>query len=187
MIWLAMGLLIFGALSLQGGWSHRQQLAKVPRMTCDELMRNGPGADGFATLTDIKACGRGYLFHRDALCPSDVEFYVPVYAGHLQQEPQPGDLTLLLAIHDDDAIDVLISQQGTVEFTCLADRNVAWLEDWVRQGLAAKYPGLQLANCWILKVGLHEPSPFVAHRMLQAGLATVFAGGLLCAWLVWRS
>ncbi len=186
MVWLAVGLLIFGILSVMGSWSHERRLADVPRMTCDQLVRNGPGADGFATLTNIKSCGRGYVFHRDGEYPSDIEFYVPVYAAHLQAEPQPRDLVLLLAIYDDDPLDRLINADGPVELTCEAHRDTNRLEDWVRQGLTARYPGLQLANCWLLNVGLHEPSPFVAHRMTRAGILTILAAGLLFAWMIWR-
>jgi hypothetical protein len=185
--WFAVGLVIFGSLSLAGSWSHERRLAKVPRMTCDELVRKGPAADGFAMLTDLKACGRGYLMYRDPLCPGDVEMYVPAYAAHFQQEPQPSDLVLLLAIHDDDPLDCLMRANGPVEFTCQVDRNVDRLENWIRQGITAKYPGLQLANCWILNVGLHEPSSYVARRMLQTGLVTVLTGGGILIWLALRS
>ena len=111
---------------------------------------------------------------------------MPAYAAHLQPEPQPRDLVLLLAIHDDDPIDDLTGANKPLEFTCEVHRNVNRLEDWVRQGLTIKYPGLQLANCWVLNVGLHEPSPFVARRMMKAGLVTLLAGGLLCTWMIWR-
>ena len=56
----------------------------------------------------------------------------------------------------------------------------------MRQGLTVKYPGLQLANCWVLNVGLQEPSQFAAHRMMKAGLVTLLAGGVLCARMIWR-
>ena len=181
--WLAVGLLIIGGLSLAVSCSHQRRLANVPRVTCDELRRNGPAADGLATLTDIKVCGNGHLMHRDGLCPGDVELYVPVFAGHLQREPPPSELNLLLAIHDDDPLDRLLQSDGPFEFTCQVDRHGNRLDDWVRQGLTAKYPGIRLATCWILNVGLHEPSPFVARRMLQLGLFSLLLGGIVLTWL----
>ena len=41
--WFALGLAAFGGCSLAGGRSHRERLAAVPRVTCDQLARAGVG------------------------------------------------------------------------------------------------------------------------------------------------
>ena len=69
--WLALGLLAFGGCSLAGSWSHRERSANVPRMTCDQLLRDGPGPDGLVTLTDARLCRRGHVGRRDAIHPGE--------------------------------------------------------------------------------------------------------------------
>lgn len=185
MTWLAWGLMAFGGCSLAGAWSHRERLATVPRMTCEQLIRNGPRAEGVVTLTDVRVCRHGHVGWRDGLHPGDFTLYVPVYPAHLPQEPQPRDLVLVLEIHDDDAREALLGRPDVVEFTCQVHADARRVEDWARRGLAAKYPGLPLVNVRVLTIGLHEPSPFVAYRMTQAGVVTLAAGGVLLACLGW--
>jgi hypothetical protein len=52
--------------------------------------------------------------------------------------------------------------------------------------LEVKYPGLQLADIWVLTVGLHEPTASRARTAMAYGIGSILAGGTIVAWLSWR-
>ena len=160
---------------------------RVPRMTCDQLVRNGPGQNYYVTLTDVRLCSGGYLMRRDGMDGNLDELCQPVYSAALVREPQASELTLLLRITADRAKDELIGQPGVVEFTCRASRNMSQIDAAMAMALEKKYPGIQLAQCWLLNVGHLEPTVARAERMTRDGIvALVIGGALVLTWAAWR-
>ena len=126
------------------------------RMTCGDLVRNGPGASEFVTLTDIHLGSAGDAFRRDM--DSSMEMYVPIFSNHLKQEPQPADITLVLEVLDDRDRDRLLERPDVGELNVEFWTPAGQLDPWVFDRLGSIYPGIQLAKCRVLSIGLHEPS-----------------------------
>ena len=79
-------LLVLGGCSLTTSFVVRDWLARVPRLTCADLARDGPSPDGRVTITDLRRCGGGAVAtHRDG----DLDLYVPAYPADLKEEPGP--------------------------------------------------------------------------------------------------
>jgi len=178
-------LLIYGLACLLGYPAQQRRAAAVPRMTCEQLLRNGPGPDGYATLTDVRPCGKGYAFWRDAMSPGDVDVFVPVYAAALPREPEPHELTLLLEVQDAGDWQRLRGAE-VVEFTCQVHSTANRVPDWAQSGLAEKYRGIRLADLKVLTVGLHEPTLAKARLLLVHGTWATTVGAALLGWLMWR-
>jgi hypothetical protein len=113
-------LLLLGGCSLAGGVIVQYRLARVPRMTCDQLARNGPPADGQVTLTDVQPCSRGFVATRH---DEGLDLYIAAYPAGLGKEPEPADLHFLLQVGDDDDRHRLLDKPGPVEITCWAKRG----------------------------------------------------------------
>jgi hypothetical protein len=157
----------------------------LPRMTCDDLVQNGPGGSQFIILTDVRLCSRGDAFRRDM--DADMEMYVPIYSTRLIKEPQPENLKLLLQVLDDRERDRLLARPEVHELMVELWTSTGKLYPWVKDRLAALYPGIQLANCRVLSVGLHEPSALRIGSAMQEGVALIIvAFGCQVGWLIWK-
>src|SRR5260370_837764 len=130
-------------------------------MTCEQLAQNGPGGKQFLRLTDVRLCAGGHAFHRDM--DAALETYIPFYSARLGREPRPGELTLVLEILDDRDRERLLGSPNVGELPCQIRPN-ARLEPWAQQELATKYPGIALAPCRVVTVGLQEPTVARANR-----------------------
>src|SRR5262245_24263647 len=92
-------LFMMGGCSLIGSVVVEDRFAHVPRMTCEQLFRNGPPADGQVTVTDVQPCKKGFVATRH---DGDLDLYVPAYPAPLGREPDPPDLKLLFQVWNDD-------------------------------------------------------------------------------------
>ena len=126
------------------------------RMTCEDLIGNGPGTDQFLTLTDVHLCSAGHAVRRDT--DAAMEMYIPIFSDRLKQEPQPADIALLLEVLDDRDREQLLECPDVGELNVELWTRAAQLDPWVLDRLGSIYPGIQLAKCRVLSVGLHEPS-----------------------------
>ena len=162
----------------------RARAASVPRMTLEEWQQHGPVGDDYVTLTDVRLGARGYALWRDGESPGNIQLYVPVYPGNLSKEPEPDSLRFVLEILDTDERKRL-SQPEVVEFTCQIRRGAGQvLEDWAQKTLEKAYPGIRLADAWVLTVGLREPTMSKARSLLAHGVIAIFAGiALLLVWM----
>lgn len=165
----ALVFLAYGVLCLIRFPIERQRAIDVPRMTCGQFLQRWPGAEQYVTLTDVRLCRSGFAFWRDAMSPSDVDVFIPVYPGPLQQEPPPRDLELLLEVQDSDAWQ-RIREAEVVEVTCLVQPGAGRVDDWAQEVLRTRYPGLRLANLRVVTVGLHEPTMATARSLLNHGI-----------------
>src|SRR5947207_14972451 len=95
-------LLLMAGCSLNTHFVTEDRLARLPRMTCAELARNGPPPDGQVTLTDLKWCAGGFTVWRNRVSAGDIDLYVPGYPAGLGKEPDPPDLAFLLQLWDED-------------------------------------------------------------------------------------
>lgn len=179
------GMLVYGLVCLLGYPAQQRRAEAVPRITCEQLLRNGPGQDGYATLTDVRLCGKGYAFWRDAMSPGDVDVFVPVYAGNLPREPEPPELALLLEVQDASDWQRLRGAE-VVEFTCQVHSTANRVPDWAQSSLAEKYRGIRFADLKVLTVGLREPTLAKARQLLRHGTLASGAGAALLGWLLWR-
>jgi hypothetical protein len=190
-------LLLVGGCSVAGSYVTQDRLARVPRMTCAQLARNGPPADGQVTLTDLRPCSHGFVALPSGEFDNDV--FLPAYPSGLGQEPEPPRLGFLLQIYGDHGRYPLLEQPGPVEVTCWArkgarlvefGRRPGEVEKAVQKGLQEKYPGIRLNDVWVLTVG-HGLTP-TAERVRSAwqwGIAELVSGAAVLALgvvLAWR-
>jgi hypothetical protein len=179
-------LLAYGGCCLRNSSIVREQADRVPRMTCDQLVQNGPGTHPYVTLADVRLCTGGYVFRRDGMDGNLDELCQPVYSAGLGQEPKPSKLTLLLRITDDRDRERLIGQPGVVEFTCGVYRGVGQIDPGIVTGLEKKYPGIRPADCWVLTVGNLEPTVSRARSIRWDGIVALLIGGVvLLGCVVW--
>jgi len=157
----------------------REQAARVPRMTCDQLVANGPGAAPYVTLTNARLCGGGFALERDSETGSLSQLIIPVYGGRPAEQPKPRDLALLLRICDDREKDRLFACRDAAEFTCEVRPDASHVEGWLLEELARQYPGIRLERCRLLTVGLHEPTEARARSVFHTGLFLAAAGAVL--------
>jgi hypothetical protein len=157
----------------------------LPRVTCDDVVQNGPGGNQFMVLTDVRLCSRGEAFRRDM--DADMQMYVPIYSTRLVKEPQPEDLKLLLEVLDDRERDRLLVRPDVGELMAEFWTPAAGLDPWVKDCLGALYPGMRLAKCRVLSVGLHEPSALRIRSAMQEGVVLlIVAVGCQVGWQIWR-
>lgn len=176
-------LIAHGGFCILNSGSLRRQADAVPKMSCADLLKNGPRGNRYLTLTDVRLAGAGDVFHRDM--DAAMEMYVPCYSTRLAREPQPQQLRLLLQVLDDRERERLLDRVEIGQLTCELWTRPGDLEEWVRDGLSAKYPGMPVERCVVLSVGLHEPTQAKADRSWWYGIwsfvgaASVLAGCLL--------
>ena len=115
-----------------------------------------------------------------------MQMYIPVYSAQLGKEPKPRELRLLLEIFDDRERARLLSQPDVGELTCELWTRADQLDPWVCDGLAAKYPGIQIKKCRVLSVGLHEPTPSKAREIWWFAIISFVVGSGILGWLVWK-
>jgi hypothetical protein len=113
--------------------------------------------------------------------------YVPIYSARLLNEPAPAELKLLLEVLDDRPRDQLLARPNVGELMIELWAPPGRLDPWVKDRLGAIYPGMQLANCRVLSVGLHEPSALRIRSAMQEGIALVIAAiGCQAGWQIWQ-
>src|SRR5262249_41823367 len=111
-------LLLIGGCCALNSFIIRDRADRVPRMTLSQLAQRGPGPDGYVRLTDLRPCRQGPVFWRDGLSPGHIELYIPAYPAGLEHEPEPGRLSYLLEILDEDQRRLLLEPPRPVEVTC---------------------------------------------------------------------
>lgn len=181
--------LLIGGWTLAGRFLVQDRLARVPRMTCDELARNGPPAEGQVTLTDLRACRRGVVA---AIVDHSLDLYVPAYPAGLVQEPDPPDLAFLLQVWDNNERHRILEEPGPVDVTCEVHRPARLvricrgpgeIEQWAQEGLQKKYPGIRMPNVWVLTVGYGgTPTAEQVKSGLSYGIGELLIGGAVLGW-----
>jgi hypothetical protein len=195
MVIVAAGLFLYGVSCLWQSPRVRDEATRVPRMTCEHFLQNGPGTNRYIALTDACLNIAGQSISEQDSDNGTLELYHPLYAAHLPQEPRPRDLTLILGIMDeterrrvrDDCNQrKQLGQPGLSELTGEVSRG-ADLPQWVTQRFTEKYPGISLEKCWVITVGRYEPTASRASQLLWHGIgSTTTAGVLILAWWFWR-
>jgi hypothetical protein len=192
---VAVGALLYGGYCLWQSPKVRIEAASVPRMTCAELVKNGPGQHRHVVLTDawFNLGGRS-VSERDSDTGA-LEMYHPLYPAKLKEQPAPADLTLILCIMDEmkrRRIRDLHNQQQQLGRTGLGNltgavTSSASLPDWARAGLAKEYAGIPLNQCWIITIGKYEPTELRADNLMSHGIIATSAGcAAILGWWVWR-
>lgn len=188
---VAIGTALYGIYCLWQLTSVLDSMSRLPRMTCDDLVQNGPAGQVYISLTDARLSDRRSVSERDSETGA-VELYHPIYPSGLAKEPDPGDLKLVLCImeegerrrvRDDRNRRTQEGQPGLSEFTCLV-REGDSLPDWARSGLAANYPNIRPDRCWVLVVGENEPTPPLVRRLQWRGGISIAVSLAVLAW-VW--
>jgi hypothetical protein len=192
---VAVGLFLYGVSCLVQSPRVREEAALVPRMTCDQLVQNGPGTNRYVALTDAWFNIAGFSISEQDSDTGSLELYHPLYAAHLPQEPEPPDLTLILGIMDETERRWVrdecnrrkqLGQPGLSELTGEITKGAA-LPRWAAERFAEKYPGIQLDKCWIITIGHYEPTANRASHLMSHGIwSTAGATVLILAWWLWR-
>ncbi|HEV3342307.1 MAG TPA: hypothetical protein VG125_18200 [Pirellulales bacterium] len=178
------GLVLWGAILVAASWRTQQRASDLPRMSCEELLRKGRAAPQFVTLTDVRLCQNGFAFRRDM--DAATETYVPAFSTTLKDEPPAADLRLLLEVLEERESDRLLACPAVGELTVELWTDARTLDPWIEKTLAPCYPGIQLANCRVLSVGLHEPSAVRAQYELQDGMVMILAAAVCqLGWWIW--
>jgi hypothetical protein len=190
----ALGLFTYGAYCLVQAPRVREQADALPRMTCAQLIQNGPGANRFIALTDARLSDGTSVSERDSESGA-LEMYHPIYQAQLQQEPDPHDLRLVLCVmdemerrrvRDDRDHRQQLGQPGLSELTGEVKTGAAHLPPWARRGLMEKYRGLPLDTCWVVIVGLYEPTALRAASFQRHGVISLLVAVVLfLGWWVW--
>jgi len=192
---IAIGALLFltGGCSITTSYVTQDRLAHVPRMTCDQLVRNGPPADGQVIVTDLKPCREVVGTRYD----DSLDSYVPAYRADLNQQPEPRDLAFLLQVWDDDANRRLLNEPNPGEFSCWGNRRArvvevcrgpGQIEKWVKDGIEKKYPGIRFAQLTVLTIGHGStPTPERVQSAWRYGIGELLIGTALLSWGAFRS
>jgi hypothetical protein len=179
-------LLLGGACSVAAGRRDEQLAKDLPRMTCADLLQKGRAAPQFVTLTDVQLCQGGHAFQRDM--DAAMKMYVPIYSMELKEQPPASDLRLLLEVLDDRERERLLARPRIGELTIELWTSVFSLEPWVKATVSQLYPGIQMAKCHVISVGLHEPSSFRVVHEWRDGIILI-ALGAVCPllWPIFRA
>jgi hypothetical protein len=191
---VAFGVLLYGGYCLFQSPQVRREAASVPRMTCADLVKNGPGNHRYVALTDAWLKLGQSVSQRDSDTGA-LEMYHPLYPAELKDEPAPRDLSLILCILDEMERRRIrdtrneqdrLGRAGLGELTgAVASANN--LPRWAKQGFATKYPGIPLAQCWVITIGQDEPTELRADKLLVHGIVAVLAAGaMIVCWTLWQ-
>jgi hypothetical protein len=188
-------LFLLGGCSVASSFVVQERLTHVPHLTCDQLLQQGPPADGQVLVTDLCA-------YREAIgtrYDGSLEAYAPAYSAGLPKEPTPPELKFLLQVWDDDAYDRLYKQPTAGEMACWANRTPRFVEvcggpgqipTWVREHLEKKYPGIRLAHLMVLSIGHGStPTPEQVESAWNYGVGELVLGAAVLAFataLAWR-
>lgn len=137
------------------------------------LEKEEPGVRGFVELTAFDA--DDWLVYTSAEDTSGHSFLIPAYPFHLNTRPAPENIRTLLELRnadEGDLRDVLRREVVPGEVTTPADA----LPPYVQTQLAERYPGMDLARCRIVRVGIRIPAWPWALLALSSGLTLLGAG-----------
>jgi hypothetical protein len=195
MLFVALGIALYSAYCLAAAPRVRDQAVRVPTMTCDQLIRNGPGAQRYVALTEACLLGENSVSDWDGETGS-LELYHPLYPASLRKAPPPRDLALVLCITDEMERRRLrddwkrrerLGQSGLSAFTCEVGKGGERLPAWARDGLQAQFPGIQPGHCWVVAFSGYEPTMDRAAQYLRHGIGSSLAAiTLLLGWGIWR-
>jgi hypothetical protein len=129
-------LLIAGVLCLGFGgcnlivsqrWQEREP--NIPRLTCDQILRQGPGTDDLVIVTDVRPCSREPVFWRTGGGDIHIDeyFYLPVYPAGAAKEPENHDVAFLFFTTERDIGLKLIGQPAGTELLCTVGRGISEL------------------------------------------------------------
>jgi hypothetical protein len=177
--------LLLGAFLVAASHRTEQWASELPRMTCAELVRQEARSPRFVVLTDVQLGQSGHAFRRDM--DAAIAMYIPVFSTTLKKQPPAADLSLLLEVLADRDRQRLLENPKVGELTVELWTDAANLDPWIDLELSARYPGLQIGNCRVVSVGLHEPTLVRAQRERQQGIALLFLP-IVCppSWWIWR-
>src|SRR5262249_1881265 len=97
---VALGVGLYSVLCLRAVPQVREQAAQVPSLTCDQLIRRGPGGQRYVILTESCLLGDKSVSESDGETAA-FDLYPPLYPATLRQPPQPGDLNIVLYLTDE--------------------------------------------------------------------------------------
>ena len=187
---VALGVGLYSVLCLRAVPQVREQAAQVPSLTCDQLIRRGPGGQRYVILTESCLLGDKSVSESDGETGA-FEIYHPLYPATLRQPPQPGDLKMVLYLTDEMARRRIrddrnerrrLGQPGLSGFTCeVVGQGRERFPEWARKGLRDEFPGIPLGDCWLVSVNGYEPTPQLAAFYVRHG---VIAGLVATALLV---
>jgi hypothetical protein len=194
LLFIGIGVALYGGYCLVASPRVRQQAAVLPRVSCEQLIRKGPAGNRYVVLTDLSLSDRKSVSEWDGETGA-LEMYHGVYPAQLEKEPDPRDLAVVLAltdelarrhIRDDRNARKEQGQRGLGELTVEVSRADK-LPKWAREGLAAEYPGIRLADCWLVATGGYEPTAERAAHLLWHGcIAIPAAAVMILIWWRWR-
>jgi hypothetical protein len=170
--------LAFGGCNLNVSERWEEQAAKLPRLTCEEILRRGPGTDDLVIVSDVRPCSRQPVYWSTGGGDISVDeyFYLPVYPAGAAKEPENRDVTFLYYSSSRDAGRALIGQRAGTEVLCTVRLAAGQLDTSTEELLESQYPGLRARQCWLLtthRTGTMTEWAEDAHR---SGIGFLVAG-----------
>ncbi len=155
---IAFGMLILGLLCGAFVLVNYVQSGSVPQITYDQLVQSRPSEGSLVTLTGVRYCTKAhFISFYDEQSPGNV-LCVPAYSARLQDEPQPGELSLILVIRDKNILGELWSEPGRSEFTGEVFQSLDRMKDKDKNEVEKEYPGIHLGNCRLLIGSVQDPT-----------------------------
>ncbi|HKA08184.1 MAG TPA: hypothetical protein VKD71_13075 [Gemmataceae bacterium] len=195
-LWLsiiAVGMLTYGVHCLRQAPAMRQAIENLPEMTCEQLVREDPDNNRYVVLTDVALSSGRSVSQQDGETGA-LELYHPIYSAASAKEPAALQLRLILGVLDetdrrrvrDDRNERQADGRAglsrlTVELKTTGDR----LPDWAQKGLADKYPGIPLGQCYVVTIGGDEPTAAHAKGLQWRGVGLAILGVIILGWCAW--
>src|SRR5215831_4902940 len=175
--------LAFGGCNLYASKALQEKAAKLPRLTCDQILRKGPGTDEYVIVTDVRPCSRVCVYWSTGGGDISVDeyFYLPVYPAGAAKEPENRDVTFLFFATDRHVGLSLIGQPAGTEVECMVGKASRELDAPTQELLKARYPGLRVRDCWLLTTHFREPMSERAKDAYWSGIGFLVVGVLLVA------
>ena len=173
--------LAFGGCNLYASKALQEKAAKLPRLTCDQILRKGPGTNDYVIVTDVRPCSRECVYWSTGGGDISVDeyFYLPVYPAGAAKEPENHDVAFLFFTTERDIGLKLIGQPAGTELLCTVGRGTSELDSDTQQLLASRYPGLRVRDCWLLTTHDDRSMSERAAQGYRAGIGFLVAGVLL--------
>jgi hypothetical protein len=191
---IAVGMLAYGGHCLREAPAMREAIENLPEMTCEQLVRDGPGGHRYIVLTDVVLSSGRSVAERDGESGA-LELYHPIYSAAKVKEPSAVELNLILGVHDESdrrrvrddrnqrqAIGQAALSPLIVEVTTTADR----LPAWAQEGFANNYRGILLSRCRVVTIGGDEPTAAHARNLQWRGIGFTVLGLIVLGWCAWQ-
>ena len=171
----------FGGCNLVVSQRWQEREPNIPRLTCDQILRQGPGTADLVIVTDVRPCTREPVYWSTGGGDIHIDeyFYLPVYPVGAAKEPENHEVAFLFFTTERDIGLKLIGHPAGTELLCTVGLGISELDSDTQELLASRYPGLRVRDCWLLTTHDDRSMSERAAQGYRAGIGFLVAGVLL--------